>query len=219
MNRSWGAIFDWDGVIVDSSPHHRISWERIAAEDGLPLPDGFFARSFGMKNERIIPEILGWAQTMESVRALAERKERIYRDVVREEGITSLPGVTRWLDQLQAASIPCAIGSSTCRANIDCVIDVIGLRAYFSTIVSGDDAQQGKPDPAIFQRAAAQLGLPPSQVVVFEDAHVGIEAAHAGGMRVVAVPTTHAAEELQAADRVVERLDTLSVSELGAWFG
>ena len=67
-----------------------------------------------------------------------------------------------------------------------------------------------------FEKAAARLGLPPARAVVFEDAHVGIEAAHAAGMKVVAVATTHPLEELLEADLVVMRLDELTVAQVAA---
>jgi len=76
----------------------------------------------------------------------------------------------------------------------------------------------GKPDPEVFVKAAASIGRAPERCVVFEDAFVGIEAAHAGGMKVVAVATTHLIEELGAADRAVHRLDELRAEELAPWF-
>ena len=112
---------------------------------------------------------------------------------------------------LKAASVPCAIGSSTHRLNIDCVLRHIRLADYFTAIVAGNDVTNGKPAPDIFLKAAERLGYAPSLCVVFEDAHVGIEAARAGGMKVVAVTTTHPAESLQDADVVVDRLDRLEI--------
>ena len=205
-------------MIIDSSQQHRKSWECLAAEDGRTLPDGYFNISFGMKNERIIPEVLNWAHETEAIRQMADRKEACYRQIVREDGIDPLPGAREWLEQLHQANVPCVIGSSSCRANIECVIDVIGLRDFFSDIVSGDDATHGKPHPEIFLVAADRLGLQPECTVVFEDALVGIEAAQRGGMKVVAVASTNSPEKLQHADRVVRRLDELTVDELARWF-
>ncbi len=59
---NWAAIFDWDGVIIDSSRAHAESWDRLAAEEQRVLPAGHFRRGFGMKNEKIIPELLGWTR-------------------------------------------------------------------------------------------------------------------------------------------------------------
>ncbi len=78
----FAAIFDWDGVIIDSSAQHERSWELLAAEIGKPLPEGHFKRGFGKKNEAIIPD-LGWAADPPSVQALGLRKEELYRELIR----------------------------------------------------------------------------------------------------------------------------------------
>ena len=66
-----GAIFDWDGVIINSAPHHERSWERLAAEQKRTLPEDHFKRGFGMKNEFIIPELLGWTDDPAEIETLS----------------------------------------------------------------------------------------------------------------------------------------------------
>ena len=211
-----GAIFDWDGVIVDSSSHHEESWERLARETGFILPEGHFKKGFGMKNEFIIPNLLNWSNRPEEIRILSLRKEALYREILLEWGIQPLPGVTQWLAELSERRIRCAIGSSTHRLNIDTILNVLGLKDCFETIVSAEDVSHGKPDPEVFLTAAARIGIDPSRCVVFEDALVGIEAAHRGGMKVVAVATTNRIEALNEADLAVHRLDELSVDQVAA---
>ena len=220
MNSSaaWGAIFDWDGVVIDSSKHHEESWERLAREVGKPLPPGHFKQGFGRKNEFIIPNLLRWTSEDAEIRRISLRKEALYREVVAEWGLEALPGVRTWLERLREAGVPCAIGSSTHRANIDLSLGLIGLAEFFSGIVTAEDVSHGKPDPEVFVKAAASIGRPPAQCVVFEDAFVGLEAARAGGMKVVGVATTHPIAELGAADRAVHRLDELQPADLAAWF-
>jgi len=196
------VIFDWDGVVVDSSAHHERSWEVIASRRGFPLPADHFKRGFGKKNNVIIPD-LGWATAPAEVDALAREKEDIYRSLVREKGIDPLPGVRELLAALQAAGIPCAIGSSTERANLDCLLDLMDLRKFFRVIVSGDEVDRGKPDPSIFLFAAERLGIAAADCVVIEDALVGIEAARRAGMPVLAVGTTNPIEALGSADAAV----------------
>jgi len=209
-----GAIFDWDGVIIDSSALHEKSWERLAAETGFKLPAGHFKRGFGMKNTFIIPKILKWVEAPDEVHRLSLRKEELYRELVAECGIEPLPGVTHWLEELRRYGIPCAIGSSTERLNIDAILNVLGIGHCFSAIVSADDVSHGKPDPEVFLTAAQRIDRDPACCVVFEDALVGIEAAHRGGMKVVAVATTNPIETIGAADLAVRRLDELTVDKL-----
>ena len=215
---SWTAVFDWDGVVVDSSRAHERSWERLAEEENRPLPPDHFKRGFGMKNEKIIPELLAWTTDSREIRRLSLRKEELYREIIRAEGIAPLRGVREFLERLDRAGVPRVIASSTHRLNITSTLEVLGLSGYFPLVVSAEDVTHGKPDPEIFLLAAKKLGAPPARCVVFEDAHVGIEAARAAGMKVVGVAGTHPAATLRDADRVVHRLDELTVAGIGRWF-
>jgi beta-phosphoglucomutase family hydrolase len=214
MNRKRGAIFDWDGVIINSAAQHETSWERLAKECGKTLPENHFKRGFGMKNEVIIPELLGWTTVPTEIRILSLRKEAIYREAVREQGMTALPGVAPWLRTLRDEKIACVIASSTHRENITTTLGVLGLEEFFSAIVTAEDVKRGKPDPEVFLTAAQRIGVDPGAAVVFEDALVGITAAQAAGMRVAAVATTESKEKLAHADWIVDRLDELSVAQL-----
>jgi beta-phosphoglucomutase family hydrolase len=215
--RDWAAIFDWDGVVIDSSRQHEQSWERLARELNRPLPPEHFKRGFGMKNEKIIPELLGWTHEPSEIARLSLRKEQLYREIIRETGIAPLPGVSEFLARLRAAAVPCAIGSSTHRLNITATLDLLDLRDCFHTIVSAEDVTHGKPHPEVFLAAAARLNVPPARCVVFEDAPVGIQAGRAAGMKTVGVTGTHPPETLAAADRVVRRLDELDLDGLRRW--
>ncbi len=216
---NFGAIFDWDGVIIDSSAQHEQSWEMLSAEAGLPLPEGHFKRGFGKKNEAIIPD-LGWATEPAEVRRLGLRKEELYRELVRRDGVTPLPGARALLEALQAAGVPCAVGSSTHRQNIETIFDATGLRPFFRAVVTGEDVTHGKPAPDVFLAGAARIGLAPARCVVFEDALVGIAAAHAGGMKCVAVATTNPLELLvPLAEFAVASLEEITVARLAELVG
>ena len=212
----FGAIFDWDGVIIDSSSHHEESWERLAKETGFTLPEGHFKRGFGMKNEIIIRNLLNWSDRPEEILKLSLRKEELYREILLDWGIDPLPGVTGWLAKLRKLGIRCAIGSSTHRLNIETSLGMLGFGDFFSAIVTAEDVSHGKPDPEVFLTAAKRIGHSPGDCVVFEDALVGIEAAHRGGMKVVAVATTNRIEALRAADLAVLSLDELNVDQVTA---
>jgi HAD superfamily hydrolase (TIGR01509 family) len=216
---NWGAIFDWDGVIIDSSRCHEMAWERIAEEEKRELPEGHFKAGFGRKNEHIIPNILRWTTDEAEIQRLGLRKEELYRDAARECRVTALPGTRIFLERLRDAGVRRVIGSSTPRANIDLTLASAGLGDLFQGIVSAEDVTIGKPNPEVFLKAAQIIGRAPSACVVFEDAFAGLEAAAAGGMRRVAVATSHPPEALAPhADRVVRRLDELHPADLAVWF-
>lgn len=213
--KPFGVIFDWDGVIIDSSRQHEKSWQQLAGEEKHSLAKDFFLRSFGMKNENIIPNLLGWTSDPAEVRRLSLRKEEIYREILCRDAVKPLPGVLHLLESLSADAIPCAIASSTPLANIECVIDRLGIRRHFRAMVTGEDVTRGKPDPEVFLLAAQKLELPPSKCVVIEDAHVGVEAARNAGMKVLAVATTHPAATLADANMVVNWLSEVTAESLG----
>ena len=209
------AVFDWDGVVIDSEDCHRQGWERLARELHLHFPAGWWGNTFGRKNAEILSQVLGWADDPAEIAQLGDRKEMFYREAVRERGVSPLPGVREWLATLAAAGIACGIGSYTQRANIDLSLGLIGLASFFPAIVTAGDVTQGKPAPEVFLKVAARLGAPPERCVVFEDALAGLEAARRAGMVRVGVATTHPPEVLAPhADFVVRRLDELTVAQL-----
>lgn len=213
-----GAIFDWDGVVIDSSAQHERSWELLAAEIGKALPPGHFKRGFGKKNQLIIPEILAWSDDPEEIERLGDRKEELYRELVGQGGMTVLPGARELLAMLKSSGIPRAVGSSTSRTNLESIFATTGLGEFFDVVVCGDDVINGKPAPDVFLKAAELLGIPPQRCIVFEDALFGIEAARRAGMKVVGVATTNPLEVLHDADRAVDSLEEIRIEELQAWF-
>ena len=215
----FGALFDWDGVVIDSFAQHEKSWELLAGETGKLLPPDHFVRGFGMKNQRIIPEILCWTEDPDEIEKYSLRKEHLYREIVLEQGIRPLPGVAELLRILAAHGVPCAVASSTHRRNVEVVVDAIGLRHCFQAIVTGEDVSHGKPDPEVFLESARRIGREATDCVVFEDAHVGIEAGLAAGARVIAVATTHPLEDLGRAHLAVRSLEEVRWEDFTAIFG
>lgn len=215
-----GFIFDWDGVVVDSSRQHEESWERLAEQEGLELFEGHFKKGFGKRNELIIREFLKWSQDPSEIERLGDEKERHYREIVKATGLEALPGVPEFLAELDRLKLPRAVGSSTPRENILTVMETIGLPDAFTRIVAAADVRRGKPDPEVFLKAAALIRRPPERCVVFEDSLSGIEAGVAGGMKVVALATTNDRETLEKTDAhvIVDSFEQLSVDRLAKLF-
>lgn len=220
-----GAVFDLDGVLIDSHDQHQRSWFLLAEELGQPLTEAQFKESFGMRNERVIPHVFRWTapEDGERIRELGDRKELLYRGLLRAEGIDPLPGVVDFLRDLREAGIPRVVGSSTSRLNIEVCLEMTGLDAWFGGLfVGAEDVSKGKPEPDVFLEAGRRIDRSPSACFVVEDAHVGVQAARRAGMRVVAVTTTHAAGTFAgeyAPDLICDSLSELSVARLAPWFG
>lgn len=209
-----GALFDWDGVIVDSSGQHERAWEMLADELGKPLPDDHFHRSFGMTNRRIIPKVFGWNGDDDAIEAWSDRKEALYRELIAKDGVQALPGVVRLLRLLNDHEVPCSVCSSTSRENIETIFGAIDIGDCFQAVVSADDVKNGKPDPEVFLKGAARIRREPRNCIVFEDALVGIEAGRAAGARVIGVATTLPIERLSSAHHAVASLEDVDIDLL-----
>jgi len=202
-----GVLWDLDGVLVDTFEFHFQAWSELLPEYNIPFSRELFQSTFGMNNAGTLSVLLGRMPSPELVAEISDRKEQRFRQAVRGRA-QPLPGVLTWLERLKAVGVRQAIASSAPLANIDSLVDELGLRAYFDAVVPGSDLP-GKPDPALFLKAARLIDVPPKRCIVVEDAVAGVEAAKCAGMKCVAVTTTHPAHALIAADVVVERLDAL----------
>jgi beta-phosphoglucomutase len=211
------VIWDVDGTLVDTAELHFQAWSAVAAENGWPFSRGDFAATFGRRNPEIIRTLFGPDLTENQIATLGERKEEKYRAAARQ-GVQLLPGARSLLEGMRRAGVRQAIGSSAPRANLDLILDLLGVADFFSAVTSSEDTQRGKPDPQVFQVAAERLGVPPKRCLVMEDAVAGVEAAKAGGMKCIAVRFVghHPADALRAAgaDLVVTSLEEVSVADV-----
>lgn len=219
---TWGAIFDFDGVILDTERHHEICWEKVAQERKASLSRQQFVNGFGVKNERFIREILGWTQDPEEIERIAKRKEALFQEHAATHAIGLIPGVEQFLDELTKKRVPCAIASSSILKNIELLLRHSSVKRYFSQIVSGEDVSHGKPHPEVFLKAAKKLGLAPERCVVFEDALLGVEAAVRAGSKVVALTTTFAKKEFESLpfcpDLLISDFNEEVLSTIERWF-
>ncbi len=201
------AIFDHDGVLVDTLKLHQDSWFELGRRTGLKLTPEFIHETFGMTNPTILKMVLGDEADDARIAELENLKETSYRDLARGR-IALMDGVRETLNALTEAGVLLAIGSSGVRENLELTVSECGLSGRFATIVSGGDVTKGKPDPQVFLIAADRAGVSPARTVVFEDAPVGIQAAKAAGMLAVGVASSHPNAALweAGADEVVADL-------------
>lgn len=217
MTSAIGVVFDMDGVLIDSAQSHLQSWQQLAREEGRTVTDADFMATFGRQNDDIVP-ILFDVQRAEQVSALADRKEEIYRNLIRERP-PIVSGAVALVEALHSAGVRLAVGSSAPPANIELVLNAMGVSELIRAVVSGDDVARGKPDPQVFSEACRRLDLPPGRCVVIEDAAAGIRAARAAGTRSVAISIYHPAATFDEADMIVERLSDLSVEIISSLAG
>lgn len=201
------VLWDLDGTILDSREYHWLSWREALAAEGVTLRQTQFEAMFGQRNDVTLRAWLGPDAPEADVLRIADAKEVRYRRLVRTRGAELLPGVETWLGRLRAAGWCQALATSAPRANVDTILEVLGIGPTFAAIVSAEDVTHGKPDPEVFQTAARALGAPVYRCVVVEDSPAGIEAARRAGMRCIGVGPQHAT---LPADLTIPSLSLLS---------
>ena len=215
MNNPIAAIFDMDGVLVDTYDAHFRSWKDMADSEGLPFTEADFARSFGRTSREIISQLWGKGRYDDAqIAKLDGKKEAAFRRGI-EKDFPAMPGVVELLHALHQAGFRLAVGSSGPPENVQLVVDKLGARELFGAVLTGADVQRGKPDPQVFLLAAERLGVPPARCAVIEDAPAGVAAANAAGMISVGLLSTGRTNaDLSAANAVVRSLSEISAPML-----
>ncbi len=202
-------IWDLDGVLVDTGEIHFLAFQDTLPSFGITFSREAFGKIFGMGNREALECLVGHPLEESLLAAIVEKKETTFRRMVSGRA-HPLPGVLDLLEYFKGAGLLQAIASSAPQANIDALMDELGLSGYFQTILSAPgNGLPGKPDPAVFVEAARRLGVKPAACVVLEDATAGIEAAKRAGMRCIAVTTTNSRDRLLRADHIVDSLQSL----------
>ena len=210
-----GFIFDLDGVITDTAKFHYQAWKALADSLGIPIDETFNETLKGINRMDSLDRILVHghrenAFTPAEKEALAQQKNDHYVQLL--EHLTTedvLPGVVPLLQQAQARHIPCAVASAS--KNAPLILEKLGVRAYFATIVDPDSLSKGKPDPEIFLAAADSIGVLPQNAIGFEDAQSGIDGLKAAGIYAVGLSAN---QPLLGADMQVSEMTELSVDAL-----
>jgi beta-phosphoglucomutase len=215
MAFKFAAIFDMDGVLIDSYQAHYRSWAEMARRRGLHISEQQFQDNFGRTSREAIAQYWGPGRYGdEEVQAMDLEKEADFRRIIAAD-FPVMPGAAELVAALHAAGFGVALGSSAPRANVQAVIERLAEPARFHAVVTGSDVARGKPDPQIFLVAAGRLGVPPRRCVVIEDAPVGIAAAAAAGMACVGLASTgRSRQALEKAPLVVDSLSELSPAAL-----
>jgi len=205
----FGAIFDLDGVLVDSYEMHFECWRSIAEEYSLDVTEKEFDSLFGRRGKDIARQIWGPDLPEGEVVSIHRRKQALYRETL-QRNFPAMDGAVELIDSLVKSGFVLAIGSSAPIENIEMSLKGLERTNSFEALVSGSEVRRGKPDPQIFQVAAQRMGLKASNCAVIEDAPVGIAAAVAGGMTAIALSGTASPESLTEAHLVVTSLRELT---------
>ncbi|HBK87163.1 MAG: HAD family phosphatase [Cyclobacteriaceae bacterium] len=208
MHKPFAVIFDMDGVLIDSNPYHKIALRKFCSRYGYTLDDQqLLERIYGRTNRDWLTNLFGSLPEVK-IQAYTHEKEAIFRELYKD-AITPLPGLIPFLNAMDRNGITRAIGTSAPAENVTFTLSATGMTSYFPIILDESFVTRGKPDPEIYIKAAAALGMPNERCIVFEDSLSGVEAGKRAGSPVVGVATTHSAEELRETNYVIRDFSNL----------
>ncbi|MBN1354282.1 MAG: beta-phosphoglucomutase family hydrolase [Candidatus Omnitrophica bacterium] len=206
------AIFDLDGVIVNTVPLHFRAWKRMFSEYGKDF-------TFEDYKEKVdgIPRLDGAKAILKDLNPgelekAASRKQGYYLELVDSGTIEIYDTTVSLIKELKKKDIRVAAASSS--RNCSYILEKSGIIDLFGAVIGGGDFKKGKPDPEIFLLAASRLKSSTGESVVFEDAKLGVEAAKNGGMLCVGIAREGKRELLRGADIIVEDLAEVNYETL-----
>ncbi|MGY3724018.1 beta-phosphoglucomutase [Granulicatella balaenopterae] len=210
-----GFVFDLDGVITDSAEYHFLAWKALAKELDIMINREFNEQLKGVSRMDSLERILKYGAkdqlyNQQEKEALAAKKNEHYVSLIKD--VTKkdlLPGVSEFLTELKAKDMKLALASAS--KNGPFLLEGLGIKELFDTIVDPAQLTHGKPDPEIFQKGASQLGLSVEECVGIEDAPAGIEAINAAGMFSVGIGSK---DSLGAADYLISSTEELALDNI-----
>jgi len=201
------ALFDLDGVLVDTARYHYLAWKELAAGLGFEFTEAHNERLKGvsrMASLEILLEVGGLTGRFDPAqkdKMAADKNARYVELISKMDPSEILPGVLDLLGALRARGVRIALGSAS--KNAPSILDKVGLTPWFDALIDGNAVSKAKPDPEVFVLGARRLGVAPADCVVFEDAEAGLQAAKAGGMFALGLGR---AQDLPSADALFPNL-------------
>ncbi|MHA8064250.1 beta-phosphoglucomutase [Aquirufa aurantiipilula] len=207
------CLFDLDGVLVDTAIYHFQAWRTLGKQFDFELSHEQNEELKGISRVESLDKILHWAQfqaTQEQKDIWLKEKNETYLELISHMNPSEiLPGVLSFLKQLKDQGYLIALGSASKNAQI--ILEKTGLITWFQAIIDGNKVTKSKPDPEVFLKGAEALACSPANCIVFEDAQAGIDAAKAGGMKVVGIGSSAI---LFGADKIIPSFNDIQVSDL-----
>ncbi|MEO5944099.1 MAG: HAD family phosphatase [Ferruginibacter sp.] len=195
-------LFDMNGTMIDDMAYQVKVWRSIINNLGADFNTEQVKTECYGKNHDFVERIFPGRFSLEEKDKLSLQKEKEYQ-LTYKPHLKLINGLDYFLQIASANKIKMAIGSAAIKNIVDFVIDGLSIRHYFEAIVSADDVDSSKPDPEVFIKCAAILGIPSKDCIVFEDAPKGVEAAANAGMKCIVLTTMHPEAEFAAYNNII----------------
>jgi beta-phosphoglucomutase len=217
------VIFDFDGVITDSEILHLRAFNQSLAPYGVEISTKDYYKNYLGYSDFDCYKILvdkGLLKIDErQIDGIIRKKSKIFEELTKAEGRT-IEGVREFLQMLEDNKTPMAICSGSLLVEIEVILEESGLRRYFAEIVSAEQVKKGKPHPEGFLLCLKKLNkkcqgpIAAGECIVIEDSHWGLQAGKAAGMHTIAVTNSYDAGQLRMAEKIVSRLNELTIDDL-----
>ena len=209
------VIFDKDGVIADSEYSNVMAKHILLKRSGIEVDWHYHDQFLGTTHEYMWTVMKEEFHLPEEVSYYIKQWSEIRKELIEKEGMKAMPGSVDLIKQLKADRIPMALASSSNVTDIEADLQAIGITNMFDAVISGEHCKKGKPDPEIFLKAAAALGIAPEKCIVIEDSESGVKAAKAAGMGCIGYANPDAIkQDLHMADEIISDFTQLSVDFL-----
>lgn len=196
------VIFDMDGTMINNMGYHKKAWQEFLRRYDIHMTDEEFSKTSGKKNDAIFEEVFGRQLGEDEIQKYTDEKEAVYRELYGGY-IEEVKGLTSLIGRLVDEGKKIAIATTAPKENRAFGLAALGLEGKFEVIMGNEHVKHGKPHPEIYIRTAEQLGVDPSDCVVFEDSPPGVQSGKAANMTVIGLLTSHVPDELSAADYLV----------------
>jgi beta-phosphoglucomutase len=193
MNTLEAVVFDFDGVLLDTSDQLYIGYKRVFAKFGIEYHEWQFNENYGLKTKEHFNKILienNKKLTDEQLNQLVVERDEFYREKC-QEVTEPLPGVVKLLKDLKNKDIKLGVASSTSRDNLDYFLPKINILQYFDCTLAGTEVSHGKPNPEIYLKLCDMLKANPIKCVGLEDTDKGVAALRNAGIYAIAVTLTN----------------------------
>lgn len=202
-------LFDLDGVLIDTETQYDVFWKKMGEDYQLGIED-FEQVIKGTSLPNIISRYFSHLPEQEQLKVID-----LNHDFEFQMSYDYIPGALEFLLSVKKEGIKTGLVTSSDDIKLQKVFEVLHIEQHFESIVSGDRITEGKPHPACYLLAAQDLGVDPSQCIVFEDSFQGIEAGNAAGMRVVGLSTTNPEETIKdKVWKVIPHFESLTLNEI-----
>jgi len=216
VKREIGFLLDMDGVVCHNMPAHETAWTRFFKTKGIDIElREFREKTMGMPTREVLRYYYKREVPPEEAHAAAIVKETLYRELYLPDRAPA-KGLIPFLKGARAGGYRTGLGTGSKDDNVTFILDGLNLRTWFDAVVDGGMVTKGKPDPETFLILADKLKVAPKNCVVFEDSLLGEEAARRAGMAVVAITTSHRADEFKHAAIKAADFTTISPAKAAA---